>query len=99
MRRVIIRHANQPSLSGNDPVQQIARALFCASLAAVSAMAVAGEGGSPPVSFVREVAPILVAKCQACHGPKAAESNYRVDALNALMQTGDHGSPPIIAGN
>lgn len=80
-------------------MQQIARALLYASLAAVSAMAVAGERGLQSVSFVREVAPILVARCQACHGPKAAESNYRVDSFNALIQSGDHGSPPIIAGD
>ncbi len=52
-----------------------------------------------PVSFVREVAPILVAKCQACHGPKTAESNYRLDSFEAMMQPGDFGTPPITAGD
>jgi hypothetical protein len=49
------------------------------------------------VSFVREVAPILVEKCQACHGPKTAESNYRVDTFDSLMRPGDFSLPPITA--
>lgn len=76
-----------------------ARVLFCAFYAAVSVTVAAGEDVAPQVSFVRNVAPILVSKCQACHGPKAVESNYRVDAFHALMQAGDHGMPPIVAGN
>ena len=43
---------------------------------------------SKPVSFIREVAPILVGKCQACHGPKTAESNYRLDSFEAIDAAG-----------
>ena len=47
------------------------------------------EGDPPkPVSFIREVAPILVGACQACHGPKTAESNYRLDTFEMLMRAG-----------
>jgi hypothetical protein len=80
-------------------VQHIATALFCAFFAAVSVAIVAGEGASPTISFVRDVAPIVVANCQACHGSKGVESNYRVDSFSALMQAGDHGAPPVVAGN
>lgn len=52
-----------------------------------------------PVGFLREVAPILVGKCQGCHGPKTAEGNYRIDTFQALMQPGDSGSAPIAAGD
>jgi hypothetical protein len=52
-----------------------------------------------PISFIRGVAPILVAKCQACHGPKTAESNYRVDTFQALMRPGDFGTAPITPGD
>ncbi len=76
-------------------MRQIAITLFCASHAVISAQAVAGES-APLVSFVREVAPILVGKCQACHGPTAAESNYRVDTFAALMTAGDYGTPPVV---
>jgi WD40 repeat protein len=58
-----------------------------------------GEATAKSVSFIREVAPILVAKCQACHGAKKAESNYRLDSFNGLMQPGDFGTPPVTAGD
>ena len=50
------------------------------------------------VSFVREVAPILINNCQACHGVKLAESSYRVDTYNQLMTAGDYETDPIHAG-
>jgi WD40 repeat protein len=59
---------------------------------------VSAEDGTKPVSFVREVAPILVGKCQACHGPKTAESNYRLDTFDLMMKPGDFGVAPISAG-
>ncbi len=38
-----------------------------------------------PVSFRADIAPILLAKCQACHGEKSAKGNYRLDTYEALM--------------
>ena len=67
-------------------------AMFCGR-------AMAEDGGSKPVSFIREVAPILVGKCQACHGPKTAESNYRLDTFELMMKPGDFGTAPVTAGN
>jgi hypothetical protein len=72
--------------------------LFCAFLCQIPQLAMAQEDGTKPVSFVREVAPILVAKCQACHGQKSAESNYRLDSFEALLRPGDFTAPPITAG-
>ena len=51
------------------------------------------------VSFIRDVAPILVGKCQACHGTKTAESNYRLDTFEKLMQPGDFEMAPVTAGD
>jgi WD40 repeat protein len=56
-------------------------------------------GASAPVSFIRSVAPILVTKCQACHGPKTAESNYRLDSFQSLLQPGDFGTAPVTPGD
>ena len=36
------------------------------------------------VSFIHDIGPILVQHCQACHGPKTAESNYRLDSFEKL---------------
>src|SRR5690242_7317847 len=58
------------------------------------------EGNSAnPVSFIREVAPILVGACQGCHGPKTAESNYRLDTFEKLMRPGDFGTAPVTAAS
>ncbi|NOZ38734.1 MAG: hypothetical protein GXP24_00735 [Planctomycetes bacterium] len=60
----------------------------------------AEESESPAeVSFIRDVAPILVGKCQSCHGAKTAESNYRLDTFEKLMQFGDFEMAPVTAGN
>lgn len=75
-----------------------ALSLFCATLSNFCSSTSAADDAARPISFIREVAPILVAKCQACHGQKAAESNYRLDTFEALMRPGDFGTPPITAG-
>ncbi len=77
-----------------------------ACLSAVVALeALASEPGtsasapSAPVSFIREVAPILESRCKACHGSKTAESNYRLDTFARLMTAGDYEMAPITAGD
>ena len=76
---------------------------FCALLFArmvVEAFTVRAEADDAPrVSFVREVAPILVSKCQGCHGSKTAESNYRLNTFESMMKSGDFGMPPVTANN
>ena len=46
-----------------------------------------GRGrGPPPVSFLKDVAPILVENCVGCHNPKKAESEYDMTNFAALVQ-------------
>jgi hypothetical protein len=70
-------------------------AVWCLSSTAVSAE----NSASQSISFVRDVAPILVANCQACHGPKMAESNYRLDTFEAMMRPADFGTEPVTPGD
>ena len=56
-----------------------------------------GANQDGAVSFVRDVAPILVRRCVACHGGKKAESNYRLDTHEALLKAGDFDLDPITA--
>ncbi len=58
----------------------------------------ANKPQNPQVSFVRQVAPILVKKCLACHGPRQPKSNYQVTSYQLLLQEGDFGSPPVVPG-
>jgi WD40 repeat protein len=50
------------------------------------------------VSFTRDIAAIFVEKCIACHGPKNAESEYRLDSYEQLRKVGASGEPPIVPG-
>ena len=55
-------------------------------------------GRADEVSFRRDLAPVLVQKCLACHGPKKAKGSYRVDTFEKLALSGDTGEPMITAG-
>ena len=46
---------------------------------------------SPSVRFREQVAPILVQRCLACHGPKRASAHFRVDTFARLMADSDAG--------
>lgn len=52
-----------------------------------------------PVSFIRDVAPVLAARCVGCHGADQAESDYRLDTFEALMTAGATGSAPVAPGD
>lgn len=51
-----------------------------------------------PVSFRRDVAPLLLENCVACHGAKRAEAGYRVDTYAQLLKKGDSGALPVGRG-
>jgi len=51
-----------------------------------------------PVSFVREIAPILRDKCLTCHGPEKAKGEYRLDTFELLQKPGSGKSTPITSG-
>jgi hypothetical protein len=54
--------------------------------------------GELPVSFSREIAPILVENCLQCHREERPRGSYRVDQASALMAPGDSNLSPVIPG-
>jgi hypothetical protein len=50
------------------------------------------------VSFTREIAPILEAKCNSCHSAEKAKGGYRLHTFEAFLQPGKSKKPPVIAG-
>ncbi len=52
-----------------------------------------------PVSFSKDLAPILLTKCQSCHGPKKAKGKYRVDTFLRAMDKGASDQPGFTPGN
>src|SRR5438874_4691501 len=49
-----------------------------------------------PVSFKRDIAPVLLNNCLACHGPKKSEGGYRIDTFERLSAAGDSTQPGFV---
>jgi hypothetical protein len=77
--------ANRPALAGLH--------LACCSLCFVISAASAA-----PVSFARDLAPILADKCLECHREKKAKGRYRLDTFEALLKPGESKDPPVTGG-
>ena len=54
--------------------------------------------GAADVSFTKEIAPIFVAKCLACHNAEKAKGGYRLHNFEALMKHGSSKDAPVVAG-
>ncbi len=61
----------------------------------VSPRAIAEE---EPVSFVADVAPILVKNCVGCHGSEEAEGEYQLTSFERLLRAGASESPAVTPG-
>lgn len=51
-----------------------------------------------PVSFSRQIVPVLVDQCLECHRAEKAKGSYRLDTVEQLLRPGDSGEPPLVAG-
>ncbi len=50
------------------------------------------------VSFMRDVAPVLVHRCIACHGERKDSGDYRAHTFESLMRNGSSDDAPIVPG-
>jgi len=76
--------------------------MICGALFLTTTFA-AGQDQKPvatsvPVSFRKDLAPILARKCVACHGPEKSKGHFRVDSFAWLTKAGDSKSGPIVPG-
>jgi WD40 repeat protein len=51
-----------------------------------------------PVSFQREIAPLLQRRCASCHDAESSKGKYRLDTFARLMKPGDSDLAPIVPG-
>ena len=65
----------------------------------LSACILGHQAHADPVSFSKDLAPILLTKCQSCHGPKKAKGKYRVDTFLRAMDKGASEQPGFTPGN
>ena len=71
------------------------RPWFVLTLASAAWMAGAAEN---PVSFRKEIAPILIAKCVACHGAEKTKGGYQLHTFETLMKGGESKEPAMTPG-
>jgi WD40 repeat protein len=51
-----------------------------------------------PVSFAKEIQPILKAKCQGCHQPAKAQGGYVLTDFSKLLLAGESGTIAVVPG-
>jgi WD40 repeat protein len=68
----------------------IPRSPFCSfALLCAFALNTVQVSAADDLSFKRDLAPVLLNNCLACHGPKKAEGGYRIDTFERLTDEGD----------
>ncbi len=58
----------------------------------------AADSSAAPVDYLKDVKPLLIAKCVACHGGLRQKGNLRLDTAKFAIKGGDSG-PALIAGD
>lgn len=61
-------------------------------------MLLAARPGAADVSFTKDIAPVFVAKCLACHNVEKAKGGYRLHNFEALMKPGSSKDASVVAG-
>ena len=82
---------NKPTPTALIPSMPL-RLLILALCLAVTARA------DDPVSFRRDIAPLLQRRCATCHNEDNPKGGYRLDTVKLLRTTGDSGDAPLVPG-
>jgi hypothetical protein len=65
---------------------------------AFAATPASADTAEAPVSFLREVKPLLARRCFACHGPTTSEGGLRLDKAETALAELDSGLHAIVPG-
>ena len=71
------------------------RALHCLAVFGVTAAALAGDPAPLPVSFRKDIAPVLQRRCATCHNADSAKGGYRLDSFARLTKPGESDLPAL----
>jgi len=84
--------AKNDARNDNIPLRQLARAATAAP-----EVKVAQATGEETVKFSLELAPVLAAQCNSCHGRQRPRADFSVATFNRLLRGGDSG-PVVVPG-
>src|SRR4051794_28311892 len=75
------------------------RRLLILIVSVAAATPLAARAADAPISFKRDVAPILVKQCQGCHNAEKNKGQYRVAPFERLRRRGKSKPDPIKAAH
>lgn len=64
----------------------------------IASLFLGSAAAAAPVSFSKQVAPLLVDQCLECHRAEKAKGGYRLDTFEELLKAGDSEEKPVVAG-
>ncbi len=70
----------------------------CILLGVLTPTTSADDKNAQKVSFEKQVAPILVKNCLACHGERQPKGGYQLYTVELMLKAGDSVTDPITAG-
>jgi hypothetical protein len=56
------------------------------------------SAAAAPVSFQKDIAPLLQRRCASCHDAESSKGRYRLDSFARMMKPGESDLAPIVAG-
>lgn len=90
---------SRPCYAGATPPRHRIFGRLTAPLLALAAGVVAlASAVRGEVSFVRELAPLLVKRCTSCHGERKDSGNFRLHTFEQLMRSGGSGLASVVPG-
>jgi len=78
-------------------LRSVGDSVFRASLIVFSSLCFVAQAAAAPVDYLKDVKPVLAARCYACHGALKQEGRLRLDTADFIRKGGKHG-PAIVAG-
>ena len=93
-RQTSISRRNRPSLVALQAI------LIAASIHILLALHAAETPDAPhAVSFSKDIAPLLQAKCVTCHNAEITKGGYRLHTFAELLKPGESKDSPLVAGD
>ncbi|MBL9128651.1 MAG: hypothetical protein JNL97_13435, partial [Verrucomicrobiales bacterium] len=99
MHRSSFRPLSRSRSDAAAPTWRIAGALCLTLFVSSLGHAAEAPANQAPVSFHKQVRPLLEAHCQGCHQPAKAKGGYVLTEFERLLLPGDSTKKPVVAGD